>query len=234
MPAQGKKIEFYLDCGPYHVTVVKCSTRSQDSSFADLLCFLPSPSSDENRFIPVFLGGINVGSGNQPPWTLPAKAKYLEFDGKRAQRYFGLKFEIPDFFPILSLLPQRSLTYVKAQWPDKLEALLQSCFDSLWLQHLDLAKPANMRTALARVFGEQEAEEVLAAAQSPGVKQSLNDATKHAFQDLGAFGCPWFWVHDGKGRAEPFFGSDRFHFMWDYLEVPHRDLEILGPVSGKL
>lgn len=24
---------------------------------------------------PIFLGGINVGSGNKPPWTLPAKAK---------------------------------------------------------------------------------------------------------------------------------------------------------------
>lgn len=83
-----------------------------------------------NRFIPVFLGGINVGSGssphhhlpdqtntqdsskryidgnigNKPPWTLPAKAAYSKYDGKRAQRYFGHDFEIPSFFPILSLL----------------------------------------------------------------------------------------------------------------------------------
>lgn len=91
-----------------------------------------------------------------------------------------------------------------------------------------------MLTALLKVFDNEEAEEVIKAAQSPEIKQALNDTTKHAVEDLGAFGCPWFWVHDGKGNAEPFFGSDRFHYMWDYLDIPHRDLEVLGPVSGKL
>lgn len=91
-----------------------------------------------------------------------------------------------------------------------------------------------MLTALLKVFNNQEAEEVIKAAQTPEIKQALNDVTKHAVENLGAFGCPWFWVHDGKGKEEPFFGSDRFHYMWDYLEIPHRNLEILDPVSGKL
>lgn len=42
--------------------------------------------------------------GNKPPWTLPAKAAYSSFDGKRAQEYFGNYFEVPPWFPILSLL----------------------------------------------------------------------------------------------------------------------------------
>ena len=37
---------------------------------------------------PIFLGGLNVGSGNKPPWTLPAKAEYGKFDGPRAYKYF--------------------------------------------------------------------------------------------------------------------------------------------------
>lgn len=112
--------------------------------------------------------------------------------------------------------------------------MFQSCFETLWLQHLDLSKPEHMLTALLKVFNNQEAEEVIKAAQTPEIKQALNDVTKHAVENLGAFGCPWFWVHDGKGKEEPFFGSDRFHYMWDYLEIPHRNLEILDPVSGKL
>lgn len=48
--------------------------------------------------------GILTGIGNKPPWTLPAKAAYSKYDGKRAQRYFGHDFEIPSWFPILSLL----------------------------------------------------------------------------------------------------------------------------------
>ncbi|KAH7121668.1 DSBA family oxidoreductase [Dactylonectria macrodidyma] len=226
MPSHDKKIEVYLDCvSPYSFysfVYLRKNKRALQSHGVEV------------EFIPVFLGGINVGSGNKPPWTLPAKAAYSMYDTRRAQKYFGLKFETPDFFPILSLLPQRCLTYLKAKRPEKLEDLFLACFETLWLQHLDLAKPEHMLTALLEVFNKQEAEEIMKDAQSPEIKQALNDATKYAVEDLGAFGCPWFWVHDGKGNAEPFFGSDRFHYMWDYLELPHRDLELQGPVIGKL
>lgn len=104
---------------------------------------------------------------------------------------------------------------------------MKSCFECLWLEHLDLAKPDNMRVALGKVCDDkQEVEQVLAAAQTAEVKQALNDVTKHAFEQLGAFGCPWFWVRNGRGGGGPFFGSDRFHYMWDYLEIPHRDLAL--------
>jgi len=130
--------------------------------------------------------------------------------------------------------PQRCLAYVKATRPESLEDMFQSCFETMWLQHLDLSKTENMLIALLKVFNKQEADETMKAAQTPEVKQSLNDATKHAVEDLGAFGCPWFWVQNGRGNAEPFFGSDRFHYVWDYLEIPYRDLELQGPISGKL
>lgn len=57
-----------------------------------------------NSFIPVFLGGINVGSGNKPPWTLPAKANYGQFDIERAKKYHGVENIKPaPFFPPLTL-----------------------------------------------------------------------------------------------------------------------------------
>ena len=58
-----------------------------------------------HSFIPIFLGGVNHGSGNKPPWSLPAKAKYGKFDTERAKKYHGLeKIEPPDFFPPVTLL----------------------------------------------------------------------------------------------------------------------------------
>jgi hypothetical protein len=62
----------------------------------------------------VFLGGINVMSGNKPPWTLPAKAAYGVFDGDRAKQYFGAQdIRTPAFFPILSILVSNTvLQYV--------------------------------------------------------------------------------------------------------------------------
>jgi 2-hydroxychromene-2-carboxylate isomerase len=56
--------------------------------------------------------------------------------------------------------------------------------------------------------------------------RTLTRVTEKVARDLGAYGCPWFWVYDGKGNAEPFFGSDRFHYMWDYLDIPHEDLAL--------
>jgi 2-hydroxychromene-2-carboxylate isomerase len=69
-----------------------------------------------------------------------------------------------------------------------------------------------MTTFLAQVlskrFSEPEVREILEKANSPQYKQALNDNTKAALE-RGAFGCPWFWVKNSKGEAEPFFGSDR-------------------------
>ena len=45
-----------------------------------------------------------IFQGNKPPWTLPAKATYLKYDGQRAQEFFENRFEVPPWFPILSLL----------------------------------------------------------------------------------------------------------------------------------
>lgn len=54
---------------------------------------------------PIFLGGVNVGSGNKPPWTLPAKAKLGNYELPRGMKYFGTEtLSAPSFFPIMSLL----------------------------------------------------------------------------------------------------------------------------------
>ncbi|KAL4907765.1 hypothetical protein BDW74DRAFT_189199 [Aspergillus multicolor] len=222
----GKKIECYIDIvSPYSFYAFTYLQNNRTALEAlDV----------EVEFIPVFLGGINVGSGNKPPWTLPAKAAYSQYDGKRAQRYFGHDFEIPSFFPILSLLPQRALTFIKQTCPKaQFEASFRACFESMWYKHLDISVPENLTIALDTVFDKTQVQYVLVGTSKPEIKQALTDTTAKAVKELGAFGCPWFWVHDGKGNAEPFFGSDRFHYMWDYLGLPHRDLELLPGVDGE-
>ncbi|KAL4930326.1 putative DSBA family oxidoreductase [Aspergillus undulatus] len=225
----GKKIECYIDVvSPYsfyafdYLQINRAALKTQNVEF---------------EFIPVFLGGINVGSGNKPPWELPAKAAYSKFDTKRAQRYFGHDFGVPDFFPILSLLPQRALTYIKHHYPkQQFEAAFHSSFKTMWNSHLDISKPHNLIVALenSTVFNKSQITEILAGAAKPEIKKELTDTTAYAVKDLGAFGCPWFWVHDGKGNAEPFFGSDRFHYMWAYLGLEFEDLKLKdgGKSSG--
>lgn len=134
----------------------------------------------------------------------------------------------------MSLQPQRCLVYVKKAHPARYEAFFEVCFETLWLNQKDISKAGNLKSAILKVFDEQAAEAIIRAADAPEIKQALTDNTTHAFKNLGAFGCPWFWVYDGKGNAEPFFGSDRFHFMWQYLELPHQGLELIPPTQVKL
>lgn len=42
--------------------------------------------------------------GDTLPWKNDAKAAYFKYDRKRSQRYFAHQFNIPLFFPVLSLL----------------------------------------------------------------------------------------------------------------------------------
>jgi glutathione S-transferase kappa 1 len=107
--------------------------------------------------------------------------------------------------------------------------LFSACFDAIWVDAVDISQPELFKTVLGKLFNEKQVEEILQAADDPVIKKTLTDNTDHAIKNLGAFGCPWFWVHDGKGKAEPFFGSDRWHFMWDYLDIPHQELELMPP-----
>jgi 2-hydroxychromene-2-carboxylate isomerase len=127
--------------------------------------------------------------------------------------------------------PQRALTYIKRQHAHKLVPAFLACFETMWNGQLDISKPENLAKALAKAFSGAEVEEILAAAASPEIKNELTATTERVVKELGAFGCPWFWVTNGQGKSEPFFGSDRFHFMWDFLELPHEDLRL--KVEGK-
>lgn len=96
----------------------------------------------------------------------------------------------------------------------------------MWDDSIDISTPANLSIALRKVFNPAEVQEILDNTSTEVIKSKLTGVTGKVVKELGAFGCPWFWVYDGKGNAEPFFGSDRFHYMWDFLDLPHQDLEL--------
>jgi len=219
----GGKIDCYLDCTSFygflafkHLLKDREILKSYDV---------------EVEFHPVFLGGINAMSGNKPPWTLPAKAAYGVFDSDRAKKYFGLQdIRKPDFFPILSVLPQRAILYIKANYPTaKFETVFYSLFLALWVPpQSNLSKSANLHALLLENFTSVQADEIIASAGTSAVKQQLTDITKMVVEKQGAFGSPWCWVTNSEGKSEPFFGSDRFHFMWEFLGLPWQDIKLLS------
>jgi len=83
-----------------------------------------------------------------------------------------------------------------------------------------------------KLFTEQEVKEIMQAAGSEEYKNILKKTTQEALEK-GAFGNPWLWVTNEKGESEPFFGSDRFHFVYQFLGLPYRDVTLLPPGGEK-
>ncbi|KAJ6013933.1 HCCA isomerase/glutathione S-transferase kappa [Penicillium herquei] len=222
------KIDAYIDCvSPYSYYAVLYLRRNRKALESHGI---------EVEFHPIFLGGVNVGSGNKPPWTLPAKAAYGKFDSQRACKYFGVpQINTPDFFPILSILPQRCLIYIKKHYPrEKYERTFLSLSEWMYHQNIDVSKPEKLAQLLkSHDFSNEDIEKILAAASSPEYKQALTANTQKAL-DLGAYGAPWLWVRNAQGQEEPFFGSDRFAFMWQYLGLPFQDVSIIEKEKAKL
>ncbi|KAF2399388.1 DSBA family oxidoreductase [Trichodelitschia bisporula] len=222
----GGKIDCYVDCNSpyslYAVIYLRKNRKALESYGVEV------------EFFPVFLGGIMQNSGNTPPWKLPAKAKHGQLDGKRAQKYFGVELTPPKFFPIMTLLPLRSMVYIKEKYPrDQYETMLQELWTGYWGDHLDLSKPDIMSKVFARHFKPEEVEQIMKAGTSPEYKQKLSKITGRLVES-GAYGCPWFEVTNSKGKTEPFFGSDRWHYMYQFLDLPFQDIALPEKPQTKL
>ena len=64
-------------------------------------------------------------------------------------------------------------------------------------------------------------------------KDKLTNNTKLALE-RGAFGAPWFWMKNAEGKEEPLFGSDRWAYMFRFMDVEFEDLKIVDKAKSKL
>ncbi|KAE9378836.1 thioredoxin-like protein [Stipitochalara longipes BDJ] len=218
----GGRIDCYLDVSSfYSYMAITYLLKNRD---------LLASHNVEIEFHPIFLGGVMVGSDNKPPWTITAKAKYGQFDVLRTKKYHGLEdASPPDFFPPLTLLPQRALCYIKTHFTSSTyEVTFQHFFHALWVLHQNITLPVPLSQTLTslNLFTSTEVTSIMSATKEKEWKDRLTANTQKVL-DLGAFGAPWFWVTNSRGKSEPFFGSDRFHFMYSFLDIPWRDIEIL-------
>lgn len=103
------------------------------------------------------------------------------------------------------------MIYIKNNYPrERYETTFLSLWEAMFYQGIDISKPENMTDLLkGRGYADSDVKDILAAASSPEYKQALTANTQTAL-DKGAYGAPWFWVRNAKGKEEPFFGSDRY------------------------
>jgi 2-hydroxychromene-2-carboxylate isomerase len=157
---------------------------------------------------PIFLGGVMQTTGNRPPGTVAAKAKWMSADLQRWARRFDTPFTMNPHFPMMTLMVQRAASEWVAR-PD-FEKYLSAIFKAAWQKQQNIAD----KETLASIVTDAgfSAADFFAAAESPVNKEKLKATTDEAVA-RGVFGAPTFFVGD-----EMHFGQDRLDFVEEALK----------------
>jgi 2-hydroxychromene-2-carboxylate isomerase len=159
---------------------------------------------------PMFLGGVMQTTGNRPPGTVEAKARWMAADLQRWAKRHNTPFVRNPHFPMMTLMVQRAAH----GWLDRpdFETYLAAVFNSAWQKQQNIAD----RETLAAIVTEAgfSASDFFAAAENPLNKEKLKATTDEAVA-RGVFGAPTFFVGD-----EMHFGQDRLDFVEEALMRP--------------
>lgn len=150
---------------------------------------------------PFLLGPIFVSQGwNTSPFNVyPAKGRYMVRDMQRLAAARGLAFAMPTPFPQNSLLAARVGTVGVAEgW---IADFTRSVYEAEFAQGRDISSPVVLSGLLAKIG--QDADRVLAAAQTQANKDALRATTDEAVR-RDIFGAPTFTV-----GSDLYWGDDR-------------------------
>jgi 2-hydroxychromene-2-carboxylate isomerase len=155
------------------------------------------------NYVPVLLGGIFKLTNNQPPaiafGNIKNKMPYEMLESQRFVKKHKLdKYKFNPNFPVNTLALMRMA--VAAANMGCLPRYADAVFHHMWEEPKKMDDPAVIRAAL--VESGLDADALIAAAQTPEVKQGLMNNTEKSVA-RGAFGSPTFFVGD-----EIYFGKN--------------------------
>ncbi|XP_061631437.1 glutathione S-transferase kappa 1-like [Phyllopteryx taeniolatus] len=202
----------------------------------EVMCRYRSVWNIELKLKPVFLGGVMQGSGNKPPGLVPNKFMWMTKDLCRLADYFNVPLHFPSD-PAEAMFRKGSLNamrFVKAVQEKEIggdqqvEKVSRELWRRIWCEDKDITEPASLAEAAQKAgLSRSEIEELHKLCTTQEIKDKLKSSTQDAL-DYGAFGFPLLVCHIN-GKAEMFFGSDRFEIMAHCLGE-----KWLGPQPGHL
>ncbi|KAK0651335.1 thioredoxin-like protein [Cercophora newfieldiana] len=175
-------------------------------------------------YTPIFLGGLMHKCGNTAPMRILNKDKWINAERLRWARLFGVPMSqnLPPEFPANTLGIMRALCALSegAGGQGRLTEALDVLFRAYWVEGKRTFEGDVLRGMLAGIFGEAEAERILADAKTVG-KAKLLENTDKAFAD-GAFGLPWMVCTNAKGETEGFWGVDHLGQVAQFMGLDHK------------
>ncbi|MBT3531417.1 MAG: 2-hydroxychromene-2-carboxylate isomerase [Gammaproteobacteria bacterium] len=156
------------------------------------------------EYFPILLGGIFKSTNNKSPMEQFAGVKNKnEYQVLETER-FKKKHEIKEFkmnpnFPVNTLYIMRGAIHAQKHGFGK--EYIDRLYSCMWEQGLKMDDPQVIHKALSDCG--LPADEIIAGAADPEIKQQLIDNTNQSVE-RGTFGSPTFYVED-----EIFFGKDK-------------------------
>jgi 2-hydroxychromene-2-carboxylate isomerase len=155
-------------------------------------------------YVPILLGGIFKLTNNRPPMVAFGEVKgKMAYEMRESERFIKRHrisaYKFNPFFPVNTLALMRMA--VAAKEAHMLAPFVEAAFHHMWEAPKKMDDPEVIRAALLE--SGLDADRLIAAAQTPEVKQRLMTNTEAA-ANRGVFGSPSFFVGD-----ELFFGKDR-------------------------
>ncbi|MEO0884251.1 MAG: 2-hydroxychromene-2-carboxylate isomerase [Pseudomonadota bacterium] len=162
----------------------------------------------EMIYRPMFLGGVMQATGNRPPGTVEAKAKYMGADVPRCAARYGLSFQFNPAFPLKTLPILRASIALAEEDPVAFATFRDACWARIWGADgpKNLGRSAEIEALCQSI--DMDPERILAMGKDDGLKAKLSANTEEAVE-RGVFGAPTFFVGE-----DMFFGHDRL----DYVE----------------
>jgi 2-hydroxychromene-2-carboxylate isomerase len=164
----------------------------------------------EIEYRPLLLGGVFQATGNRSPMEVPAKGQYMQDDLQRFARRYGVPFKHNPHFPINTLTLMRMVLGLQLREPQRMIPFVDAVLRALWVDGRNMNDAATV-AAVLREAGF-DAEQMLALAGDPAIKDELKVATQEAVA-RGVFGAPTFFV-----AGEMFWGQDRLDFVKEALQ----------------
>jgi len=163
-------------------------------------------------YVPILLGGVFKLANNRPPMVAFGEVKgKLAYEQRETERFIArhgiTSYRFNPNFPVNTLMLMRMA--VAAKQTGTLMPYVEAAFHHMWEEPKKMDDPATIAAALAQ--SGLDAASLMAAAQTPEVKQKLMDNTERAVA-RGVFGSPSFFVGD-----ELYFGKDRLRDVEDAL-----------------
>ncbi len=195
-------IEFFYDIGsPYSYL---CATQIDG---------VASKHGRDVKWRPLLLGAVFKATGNEMPARLPAKAKWMFSDLALWAKSYRVPFSFPASFPPNTVRAMRACIFAAEH--GKVRPMSLALFEGYWARGMDPSGEEGIRKASASAG--LDADEVLAAIETPAIKDGLRKSTDEAVA-RGVFGAPAI-----------FAGS---HLFWGNDRLPLLDQLLAGDLSS--